>query len=82
MALWWIGNIVFLLVIVPVVVALLHQLLRPALQIRGYAERLAENAPLLAEHMEALGDLERTPRLLDEVAQGLERYRDALEGRR
>jgi hypothetical protein len=80
--LWWIGNAVFLLVIVPVVVLLLNRLLSPARDIKGYADRLSEEAPLLAQHLEALADLERTPRLLDEVTRGLERYRTALAGRR
>ncbi len=49
--LWWIANLVFLLVIVPVVVIILIQLLRPINEIRMYADDIAEHGGLFGPHL-------------------------------
>lgn len=75
MTLWWIGNAVLLLVVVPVLVALLNRLLAALERIRGAADST------LAGGVALIGQLDRTPDLLattDEtvaaVAQGAVRY--------
>lgn len=79
MTAWWIGNIVYLAVIVPVVVLLLTLMLRPALQISRHADEVAESGESLAPHLDGLEELARTPELLREVTVGLERYGNALD---
>lgn len=79
MTAWWIGNVIFLVVIVPVVVVLLTMVLRPALEIRRHADEIADNGASLAQHLDALEELARTPDLMRDVSTGLERYGNALD---
>lgn len=73
--LWWIGNLVLLLVVVPVAVALLSRVL-------GALERIRKASDdILAGGVALLGELDTTPELLattdetiEEVADGAVRY--------
>ncbi len=58
MTLWWIGDIVLLLVVLPVVAYLLHGVLRAANGIVPTVERIASTAKA------ASGDLDAAPLLL------------------
>lgn len=60
MLLWWIANAVLLLVVIPVVVALLHRLRRPVLEIRAYAEDALEHGVLAIAALDPIDDLEET----------------------
>lgn len=73
--LWWIGNIVLLLVVVPVLVALLNRVLAALERIRGAADDILAGGGALA------GELEEVPETLAEtgatvaaVSQGAVRY--------
>lgn len=70
--LWWIGNAVLLLVVVPAVVLLLHRLRQPVLEIRGYAEDALEHGVLAIAALDSIDDLaetrERIAVLKDQVA--------------
>ena len=73
--LWWIGNIVLLLVVVPVLVALLNRVLAALERIRGAADDILAGGGALA------GELENVPETLAEtgatvtaVSQGAVRY--------
>lgn len=75
MSLWAIGNIVLIIVVVPVLVALLNRVLAAAEQIRAAAD------DTLAGGVALIGELHNTPELLDttddvikEVANGAVRY--------
>ena len=75
MILWLIGNIVLLIVIVPVLVALLNRLLGALERVRGAAD------DALAGGVALIGELHNTPELLvttddviKEVANGAVRY--------
>jgi hypothetical protein len=75
MTLWWIGNLVLLLVIVPVLVALLSRLLGALERIRAAADDALDGG------LAVIGDLDAAPRLLAEtdrqvaaVADGAVRY--------
>ncbi|MEI8261486.1 MAG: hypothetical protein WCG77_08280 [Actinomycetes bacterium] len=75
MTLWLIGNIVLLVVIVPVLVALLNRLLGALERVRGAAD------DALAGGVALIGELHNTPELLvttddviKEVANGAVRY--------
>jgi hypothetical protein len=78
--LWWIGNIVFVGVIIPAVVLILHRLLRPALQIKAYADDITEHVSLFPPHIhDAVQELATTQRLVADVRPELERYSRAIE---
>lgn len=75
MTLWWIGNIILLIVVVPVLVALLNRLLAATESVRGAAD------DALAGGVALIGELDRAPALLaetdvviEEVANGAVRY--------
>ena len=77
--LWWIANLVFLLVIVPVVVAILMNLLRPIQEIRSYADDIAEHGGLFGPHLEATAELVKTRDLVKQVNQGVIAYIAAID---
>jgi hypothetical protein len=75
MTLWGLGNLILLLVVVPVLVALLSRLLGALERIRGAAD------DALAGGVALIGELDTTPQLLDQtdatiksVADGAVRY--------
>ncbi len=75
MSLWGIGNLILLLVIVPVLVALLNLVLSSCERIRGAAD------DALAGGVALIGELNETPELLSitgavvaDVANGAVRY--------
>ena len=72
---WWIGNLVLLLVIVPVLVALLNRVLAALERIRGASDEI------LAGGVQLVGSVENAPELLattdetiEEVSNGAVRY--------
>lgn len=58
MTLWWIGNVVLLVAVVPVLVALLNRVLAALERIRGASDQILAGGGKLA------GELEDTPALL------------------
>jgi len=75
MSLWMLGNLILLIVIVPVLVALLNRLLAAVERIRAAAD------DTLAGGVALIGELHNTPELLEttddvikEVANGAVRY--------
>ena len=75
MSLWTIGNLLLLLVVVPVLVALLNRVLAALERIRGAADRA------LAGGVAVIGELENVPdrlavtdETIAEVANGAVRY--------
>jgi hypothetical protein len=72
---WWIGNVLLLIVVVPVLVALLNRVLAALERIRGAADST------LAGGVALIGELDTTPALLattdttiNEVSVGAVRY--------
>lgn len=57
MTLWWIGNIVFLFVVIPLVVFLLHKLREPVIEIRSYAADALEHGVLAIAALDATEEL-------------------------
>lgn len=75
MSLWAIGNLVLLLVIVPVLVALLNRVLGALERIRGAADdALAGGVALIGELDTTPALLEKTDDVIKEVANGAVRY--------
>ena len=77
--LWWIANAVFLLVIVPVVVLILIQVLTPIMEIRRYADDIAEHGGLFGPHLEATSELVKTRDLVKGINKGLVAYIAAID---
>ena len=73
--LWWIGNIILLLVVVPVLVALLNRVLAALERIRGASDDILAGGVLLAGEVDGLPDaLATTDRTVAAVASGAARY--------
>jgi hypothetical protein len=75
MSLWAIGNLVLLLVVVPVAVALLNRVLAALERIRGAADRtLAGGVAIIGELDDVPERLAVTDDTIAEVANGAVRY--------
>jgi hypothetical protein len=75
MTLWGLGNIILIVVVVPVLVALLSRLLGALERIRGAADdALAGGVALIGELDAAPELLAATDRTIDDVANGAVRY--------
>ena len=79
MTLWWIGNAVFLLVVIPALLWVLTTLLTPARHIETYADDIRDHGALFGPHLDALQDLGKTRELTRRVRADLERYANALD---
>lgn len=76
---WWIGNAVFLLVVIPVVLFLLDKLRRPVIEIRDYVDDTLEHGVLAIAALDAVDDLVETRDQVKELKAGVLRYGDALD---
>jgi len=77
---WWIANVVFLLVIVPVVVVILIMVLNPIREIRHYADDITEHGGLFGPHLgAATRHLPETAQLVKDVNKGVVAYIAALD---
>ena len=75
MSLWGIGNLLLLVVIVPVLVALLNSVLGPLGRIRGAADdALSGGVALIGELNTTPELLAKTDNVIKEVANGAVRY--------
>ena len=75
MVLWWIGNIVLLLVVAPVLVALLNRVLAALERIRGAADDILAGGVRLAGELDGVPEaLATTDRTVRAVATGAARY--------
>ncbi|MGI9080791.1 MAG: hypothetical protein ACR2FZ_00730 [Thermoleophilaceae bacterium] len=79
MILWWIGNLLFAGVIIPLVIWILNRVLEPAQQIEYYADDILDSGAQFPGHLEALRELGRTRDLAKQVNSGLTRYGRALD---
>ena len=75
MVLWWIGNAILLLVVVPVLVALLNRVLAALERIRGASDNiLVGGVALIGELNEVPTLLATTDTTIREVSVGAVRY--------
>jgi hypothetical protein len=75
MALWWIGNVLLLVVVVPVLVALLNRVLAALERIRTATLAIETGAAELDARLDGVPDaLAETDRTVAAVAQGAVRY--------
>ncbi|HEX3929418.1 MAG TPA: hypothetical protein VHW64_01850 [Nocardioides sp.] len=75
MVLWWIGDIVLLVVVVPVLVALLNRVLAALERIRGASDDVLAGGGALAGRLDGVPEaLTRTDAVVADVANGAVRY--------
>lgn len=79
MTLWWIGNFLFVVAIIPLVIWILNRVLEPARQIEYYADDILDSGAQFPVHLQALRELNRTRDLSRQVNADLERYSRALD---
>jgi hypothetical protein len=75
MVLWWIGNILLLVVVAPVLVALLNRVLAALERIRGASDDILAGGVRLAGELDGVPEaLATTDRTVRAVATGAARY--------
>jgi len=75
MVLWWIGNAVLLVVILPVVIFLLNRVLAAVERIRGATDQILSGGVALVGELGGVPEaLATTDRTVNEVAVGAARY--------
>jgi hypothetical protein len=75
MVLWWIGNAILLLVVVPVAVALLNRVLAALERVRGAADDILSGGVALIGELDGVPEaLAVTDRTIHEVSVGAVRY--------
>ena len=79
MTVWWIGNIVLLVVILPVVVYLLRGVLRAAESIVPIVQGIASTAAAGSKDLDAAALLLTTQRQVEQTVAGLADYGGSLD---
>jgi len=75
MVLWWIGNAVLLVVVLPVVILLLNRVLAAVERIRGATDQILTGGVALVGELGGVPEaLATTDRTVNEVAVGAVRY--------
>lgn len=78
MALWWIGNAIFILVIIPVVVVLLQRLMRSVLDVGKHIDTIHGQAAGIVIAVDDVKALIPTRDAVKRVGTGLTRYVNAV----
>ena len=79
MVLWWIANLLLLLVVAPVCLLLLNKVLRPAQEIKAYADAILEHGVGITSELDAVPKLVQTKELTGQARQAVGRYGSALQ---
>jgi hypothetical protein len=75
MVLWWIGNVILLLVVVPILVALLNRVLAALERIRGASDDILAGGVALIGELDGVPEgLAQTDQTVHDVAVGAVRY--------
>lgn len=75
---WWIGNIVLIFVVPPVVLLFLNKVIRPVFEIDRYVEDVLEHGVLLSGTLDSVPNLIRTCELTGTCRLNVTRYGLAL----
>jgi uncharacterized membrane protein len=78
MALWWIGNAIFILVVIPVVVVLLQRLARSVLDVGKHIDTIHDQAGGIVVAVDDVKALVPTQEAVKRVGAGLTRYVQAV----
>lgn len=79
MALWWVANVVALVVVIPLVVILANRVIRTALEINRYADDILDHGVLLAANLEPVPALLETRALVGQAKGHAVDYVTALD---
>ena len=75
MVLWWIGNLILLLVIVPVLVALLNRVLAALERVRAASDDILTGGVALVGELDGVPEaLTQTDQTVEDIALGATRY--------
>jgi hypothetical protein len=77
--LWWLGNIVLILVVAPVCLLFLNRVLRPAKEIYTYADDILDHGVKLTGTLDSVPKLYQTRDLTAAARQSASRYGAALQ---
>lgn len=78
MVLWWIGNLLLLAVVVPVVLLLLNRVIRPTREIKSYADDVLDHGVKLTGTLDCVPVLATTCELTAAARLNVTRYGLAL----
>jgi len=79
MVLWWIGSVVLLVVVLPVVIALLNRVLAALERIRGASDDILRGGVALVGELDGAPEaLATTDTTINAVAAGAVRYADPV----
>jgi hypothetical protein len=79
MTLWWIGNLILLAVVAPVVLYLLNNLWKPVQQIGAAADGILAGGATIANQLDMLGGLTHTSAAIKKIGAGVGQYGAALD---
>lgn len=79
MTLWWIANLLALLVVIPLVIVLANRVIAQALEIRRYGDEILEHGVRLTGTLDPLPALADTRDITHKVSDNAVRYVTALE---
>ena len=78
MALWWIGNVIALAVVIPLVILLANRIIRRLREAAAYADEILEHGVLLAGNLDPVPALGDTRDLVEQATGSAVRYVTAL----
>ncbi len=79
MTLWWIGNLILAVVVIPVVLVLLRNLMKPVNQIGREADAILAGSTTIAAQLDLLGGLITTRDSIKQIGAGVGAYGAALD---
>ena len=79
MTLWWIGNLVLAVVVIPVVLVLLHNLMQPVNRIGREADAILAGGVTAAAQLDLLAGLVPTQESVKKIRAGVTAYGAALD---
>jgi hypothetical protein len=79
MSLWWIGNLILAAVVIPVVIVLLHNLMRPVARIGHETDAILAGGVTIASQLDLLAGLAPTQASVKKIRAGVLAYGAALD---
>jgi hypothetical protein len=77
--LWWIGNLILAVVVIPVVLVLLRNLMKPVNQIGREADNILAGGVTIAAQLDLLSGLVPTRDSIKQIGAGVAAYGAALD---
>jgi hypothetical protein len=75
MMLWWVGNVVLFVVVIPLILTLINRTLSPIIDIRRHAKNILANVVVLTGKLDEVPELlADTDEVVKQVAAGALRY--------